>query len=145
MDRPRPRPCPGLPARAALIAVLLAAAVLAACGGREPAMTETPSDPTPPANPIERAAALARADLARRLGVAEARVEVLERRAVTWPNGAMGCPEPGMMYTQALVPGVWIRLSVDGEDHLYHGRRDGEPFLCPAERAAPPPEIDPLS
>lgn len=87
----------------------------------------------------------ARADLAARLDVPEQRVEVLDQRWVTWPDGAMGCPEPGMMYTQALVPGVWIRLSVDGDEHVYHGRRGAEPFHCPADRASPPPESDPLS
>ena len=30
--------------------------------------------------------------------------------AVTWSDGSAGCPEPGMMYTQALVPGYRIVL-----------------------------------
>ena len=28
--------------------------------------------------------------------------------AVTWNDGSLGCPEPGMMYTQALVDGYWV-------------------------------------
>jgi hypothetical protein len=25
-----------------------------------------------------------------------------------WNDGSLGCPEPGMMYTQALVNGYWL-------------------------------------
>jgi len=36
-------------------------------------------------------------------------------------------------------------LSVEGTGYVYHGRRGSEPFHCPADRATPPPESDPLS
>jgi len=81
----------------------------------------------------------ARANLALRMELDDpATIEVVEARYVTWPNGAMGCPEPDMMYTQALVPGYRILLRSGGETFAYHGGRDQPPFYCPAQRAETP-------
>lgn len=107
-------------------------------------------DSTPPSGDPDRlseATEAARADLAGRMNVETAEIDVVERRFVTWRNGAMGCPEPDMMYTQALVPGVWIRLAIGDQRFDYHGSRSGTPFLCPTERAeAPlPPDDEPLA
>ena len=44
-----------------------------------------------------------RADAAQRAGVALDKVKVLTVESVTWSDCSLGCPEPGMMYTQALV------------------------------------------
>ena len=52
----------------------------------------------------------ARADLARRLGVDPDDLEVISAEEVTWPDGSLGCPEPGMSYTQALVDGSKVVL-----------------------------------
>jgi hypothetical protein len=40
--------------------------------------------------------------------------------AVQWPNGALGLPEPGMMYTQAIVDGHRIVLRAEGRSFVYH-------------------------
>src|SRR5690242_2210919 len=37
-------------------------------------------------------------------------IGVLEARAVTWPDGSLGCPAPDMAYIQVLVDGALIRL-----------------------------------
>ncbi len=81
----------------------------------------------------------ARLDLATRLDDSAEQITVADARRVTWGNGSLGCPEAGMMYTQALVPGYYIRLQADAVDHHYHAGRDGQPFLCPAERSLQPP------
>lgn len=47
----------------------------------------------------------ARADLAATLGVPEDEISVTGASAVTWNDGSMGCPQPDMSYTQALVDG----------------------------------------
>ena len=52
------------------------------------------------------------ADLARRLHVAEDAIAVERVEEVTWNDGSLGCAEPGSMYTQALVAGSRITLSV---------------------------------
>ena len=79
--------------------------------------------------------------LAQRLDVPPDSVKVSSARQVTWRSGALGCPEPGMIYTDALVPGSVIYLQVDNMVHAYHAKFAGEPFYCPRERVeAPAPE-----
>lgn len=77
-------------------------------------------------------------DLARRLGIADELVVLSGARHVTWRSGALGCPDPGMSYTQALVPGTVIYLQVETTMHAYHARFSGEPFYCPRERVESP-------
>ena len=69
-------------------------------------------------------------DAASTSGVAQDEIRVLLAEHVTWNDGALGCPEPGGMYTQALVDGYRILLSVDGEEWAYHGQDGQEPFHC---------------
>jgi len=90
---------------------------------------------------LERVVERSRDDLATRLSVANEGIEVVTARRVTWGDGSIGCPEPGMMYTQALVPGFYIHLRHDGKDAYYHVGSNGQPMHCPAERSKPP--IDP--
>lgn len=72
----------------------------------------------------------AMADLAARLGVPVADVTLEHTAEVTWRDGAIGCPEEGMAYTQALVPGYQIILEVDGEQYHYHGADGRDPRFC---------------
>ena len=73
---------------------------------------------------------LAIADLAVRLGVAEDAITVTSAEAVVWPDGSLGCPQPGMGYTQVQVDGTRIVLSHDGVDFHYHSGDSRSPFLC---------------
>lgn len=57
---------------------------------------------------------------------------------VTWADGSLGCPEPGRMYTMALVPGYRIRIQSGAVLLDYHAAARGSPFLCPAGRATDP-------
>lgn len=70
------------------------------------------------------------ADAAAHFDVEPGDIEVVTAEAVTWPDGAIGCPEPDMMYTQALVDGYRIVLAVDGDEVAYHGEDGGEPRRC---------------
>ena len=47
-------------------------------------------------------------------------ITVVSTDEVTWRDGSIGCPEPGMNYTQALVPGVRVVLELDGVRYEYH-------------------------
>ena len=72
-------------------------------------------------------------DAARRSGVAAERLHVASAQAVTWPDGGLGCPQPGRMYTQALVPGWRVVIVVPGATPLhYHGSQRGGWVWCPA-------------
>jgi len=63
-------------------------------------------------------------------GVDRSEVLVVTAELVTWPDGALGCPEPDRMYTQALVDGYRIELESDGELTAYHGAVGESPFRC---------------
>jgi hypothetical protein len=52
---------------------------------------------------------------------------------VTWRDGSLGCPEAGMMYTQALVPGYRVSVEAGGQHFEYHASRAGHFVLCPPE------------
>ncbi|HEY3005474.1 MAG TPA: hypothetical protein VGJ44_24220 [Kribbellaceae bacterium] len=84
--------------------------------------TATPSPGTPAAHAV--------ADLARRLGVGSDAISVVSVEEVTWPDGSLGCPEPGMAYTQMLEDGQRIVLEHGGTSYEYHSGGHGEPFLC---------------
>ena len=72
----------------------------------------------------------ARTDAAERAGVDPADVAVVTAEAVTWNDGSLGCPEPGMMYTQALVDGYRVVVEAGGTEYHYHGARTGGLAYC---------------
>lgn len=124
------------------IALAVFTLTLAGCQPDEPSPDGGEADtadqeftlPTPGSGVPEATLRAAVSDLAAHLELEASGVEVLDAKTVTWPNGALGCPEPGGMYTQALVDGYVIRLNAGGRVHYYHGRDGGDPFLCPPER-----------
>lgn len=70
------------------------------------------------------------ADAARRFEVAESAVVLARAEQVTWPDGSLGCPQPGRMYTQALVPGYrLVAKSAQGEFE-YHADSRGNVMTC---------------
>ncbi len=69
-------------------------------------------------------------DLARRLAVDAAAITVVSSEEVTWRDGSLGCPKPGMNYTQALVDGTRIVLEHGGTRYEYHAGGTNPPFLC---------------
>ena len=70
------------------------------------------------------------ADAARRTGASEETIEVVRADAMTWNDGSLGCPEPGMLYTQALVDGFQVILDADGEELDYRVGQGGSFRLC---------------
>lgn len=82
--------------------------------------------------------AAALADVADRTGIATDAITVTQASIVNWSDGAVGCPEEGKAYTQAIVPGILILLEAGGEAHRYHGRAAGDVFHCPNDRAQAP-------
>jgi hypothetical protein len=91
----------------------------------EAALTPKPSDPTQ-----EEMVMLAKKDLAERLDLEVEQIELVEANAVEWRDGSLGCPQPGMMYTQVLQDGLRILLGVGKEIYAYHSGGSRPPFLC---------------
>ena len=55
---------------------------------------------------------------------------VVRSEFVEWPDGSLGCPEPGMVYTQVPREGLLIRLQAKEHIYSYHGGAGTPPFLC---------------
>lgn len=100
---------------------------------------ETPPTPTrrstaPPISGVEPAlepyVARARADLAQRLGLPAAQVELVASALITWPDTALGCPRAGMSYPQVPTDGSVIELRAGGTTYRYHSGGSTPPFLC---------------
>jgi len=142
--------------RTATLLVLLVVAT-AACGvGSEPTATtlvptttsEGESTTMPPSDAELPIVEPAVTDLAGRLRVEPSEIEVVMAERVTWPDGSLGCPEPGISYTQALVEGSKVVLGHGGRVYLYHAGTDDQPFLCPSEEKdgghefLPPPGLN---
>jgi hypothetical protein len=56
--------------------------------------------------------------------------ELVSAHAVTWNSGALGCPSPGFSYTQALVDGMRIVVTVAGTAYDYRFGTSDVPQLC---------------
>ena len=78
------------------------------------------------------------ADLAARQGVTTDEVDVVVVREVTWSDGSLGCPQPGMNYTQALVNGQLVVLAIGTQRFEYHSGGSRSLFFC----ADPRPPAD---
>ena len=80
----------------------------------------------------------ARADFASRFDKSDDEFEVWEAVGVDWRSGGLGCPEKGMNYTMALVPGLRIVIREGEIEYHYHAKMGGEPFFCPPDRVEKP-------
>ncbi|MDN3918854.1 hypothetical protein [Roseateles violae] len=79
-----------------------------------------------------------RADAARAWQAGDPMALSVEIVAVDWADASLGCPRPGLSYTQALVPG-WRLLVRDGaREAVYHASHRGQWLPCPRAPAAPP-------
>ena len=108
--------------------------VLSACAGRaEP--TEQSFVPigglrTPTPKPTQQLdltpaeqAAISR--LSSTLNLPPEEISVISTEAVEWPDGCLGVQRPGMMCTQAIVPGYRIILQAGGEQYEFRTNESG--------------------
>jgi hypothetical protein len=112
------------------------AASLLACATLLPACAAQPDPMTGPLG--DRILQAARADAAQRSGLPQAQLQLVSMESVTWADGSLGCPRPGMLYTQALVPGYRVKLQVGREVWDYHASERGGVVLCPPGQAQAP-------
>jgi hypothetical protein len=138
-------------------ALISASALSAACSAEQPPTGATPPVPSvvtpsqppervpePPATPPVKGEAPAdliatlRADLAKQTGVSASEAQLIRAEAVVWPDGGLGCPKAGEMYTQATVPGYWIEFELASRVYSYHATEKGYFRLCPSVLPQPP-------
>src|SRR5688572_12708884 len=70
------------------------------------------------------------ADAARRLKVIESLVVLAGAERLTWTDGSLGCPQPGMSYAQVLVPGYRLTAKSAEGALVYHTDGSGNLALC---------------
>jgi hypothetical protein len=111
--------------------ILLLLVVSIVTGGSEPPLP----DPAEPAS--KKLVESARKDLAKRLSIPASEIALVEFRKTTWPDGSLGCPQPGMMYTQMVQDGTVIRLTARKRTYEYHSGTAAEPVLCEKNKPKP--------
>ncbi len=70
------------------------------------------------------------ADLGQTLAIDVNDIQLLQWDSVTWRDGSLGCPEAGMMYTQALVNGYSVLLEANGQQYYYHTNNRSQFIQC---------------
>jgi hypothetical protein len=60
-------------------------------------------------------------DLSKRTGlqVDALSITIVRSEAIIWNDGSLGCPKPGVFYTQSTVEGYWVVLQVNGKTYDY--------------------------
>lgn len=71
-------------------------------------------------------------------GIDRSDIAVLRAESVMWADGSLGCPEPGVMYTQATVDGYWVELAVGERTLDYRLSSSGQVHLCTSDGATKP-------
>jgi hypothetical protein len=132
---------------APMVATLFASMVIACMGGAgaSPTQTVLPTEPgTRPSGPVsippsgapepgavpDALLATIVADAAGLAGVDPADVIVVSTEAVTWNDGSLGCPKPGVMYIQQIIQGYRVVVEAGGQRFDYRAGSSGEPKRC---------------
>lgn len=114
---------------------------------RDPAASRPPADPPGAGGPAtggvpEPYLDAVLADAARRAGVGAGQVRVERAQPAQWPDGSLGCPEPGMQYIQMIVDGYWVELTAGGRAFDYRLDGQGNYRLCERPDRSPPYTTD---
>lgn len=104
----------------------------------EPSLTRPASAPlTGEESTIEQVVA----DLSKRLNVPASDVKVVTQETATWPDGGLGCPQPGFNYIQVPVDGLRLILSYAGATYEYH---TGQSVFVLCETTVLKPALTPI-
>jgi hypothetical protein len=78
-------------------------------------------------------------DAAVQAAVDPSTVTVVSADAVTWPNGAAGCPKMGFLYTDVITPGYRVVVEAGGATYDYRGSVKGGSLSWCQNPAGPAP------
>ena len=109
-------------------------------GSERPTRSGVPAEPVPSASapavtgevPVTILGAILR-DATERSGLGLDDLVVTRAEAMTFSDGSLDCPEPGMAYTQALVDGYQVEIGAGGETLDYRVGAGGSFRLCEAD------------
>ncbi|MBF2064976.1 MAG: hypothetical protein IGS39_11220 [Calothrix sp. C42_A2020_038] len=119
-----------------LFAVLIVSAILTACttAPEVPQTTvEQPASKNQGASENisektelpEKVASAVLQDASKRTGKSSDELKITFVEARTWSDGCLGLAEPGVLCTQALVPGWQVQVSDNSEALVYHTNKSG--------------------
>jgi hypothetical protein len=77
--------------------------------------------------------------LAEALRIDQGEISLVLAEPVTWNDGSLGCPQPGMVYPQVLVDGYRFVLQAQGLQYELHTDTRRSVVLCPAVSPDGPP------
>jgi hypothetical protein len=77
-------------------------------------------------------------EIAGSAGVGRDQIAIERAQSVVWSDGSLGCPEPGMAYTRALVNGYWVIVEAAGKKYDFRVSSGGNFRLCPPGQGKPP-------
>ena len=129
--------------RSRLAPAVAVAALMLAAGACTP-QSDAPDEAASPeaATPVAAAPAAATgevpaellnsilSDLMAEEGLQRDNIEVERAESVIWSDGSLGCPEPGVMYTQAQVSGYWVVLHAGDRQYDYRATEKGQFRRC---------------
>ena len=124
--------------RLATLLSLAAALFVAACTPlqgpvAEPVATEPPIEAVSPISPDQQAMADATVMwAAEQLGVSAEEIAMVSIEAIEWPDSALGCPQPDMVYAAVITPGYQVTITAQGTTYLVHtdSLSEGEKIIC---------------
>jgi hypothetical protein len=125
--------------RALAVTLASIALLLAACGPSTTPPTPTPGPAmTPSASgarsvvPPESAAVVdaALVDGASHLNVRRDTLRVDRVESRDWPDASLGCPQPGLLYSQVVTPGYLVVIASDSHQLEYHTDSRSRVILC---------------
>jgi hypothetical protein len=70
--------------------------------------------------------------------VSREQLAVVRAEPAVWNDGSLGCSQPGLMYTQALVNGYWVLIKARGQMYDFRADNRGSFILCPPGQGRPP-------
>ncbi|MEI7847883.1 MAG: hypothetical protein WCK35_18930 [Chloroflexota bacterium] len=94
-------------------------------------------NPLPPVTGLEGQIEQSRLDLAGRLGVSVNEVKLISAAPISWPDGSLGCSQPGEKAVQVLTPGFLIILEHAGLRYEYHSGGNQVPLYCESPSVSP--------
>ena len=75
-------------------------------------------------------------------GIDRSSMTVVRAESVVWPDGSLGCPEPGITYTMATVDGYWVELNAGDTTLDYRVGTNGAMKMCDSGFGITPPDRD---
>ena len=120
-----------------------ALALLLGCTAGDAGRAPPPPRVSPSVDPqLHEMTLRAKEDLRRRLGLSPNQdIQTISSQVVSWPNAAIGCPQPGHSYTQAIVTGARAEFRHAGASYYYHGRGLQPLALCEKGARSPLPKL----